>query len=138
MWQQQEQKKLIAEFAIEEAAREILDQELRLIPAFYGWKVEDENPYRPVPFSGLKPYLDDPRFERGIQDWIFRLQSLRFRQSPAFNQEVDAYQQAGQLAVLASRVKGKKRDRRWLEAVEVYSGNVMKTRNEPSGTFPMF
>mgnify|MGYP000554284685 CR=1 FL=1 len=122
VWWMEERNRLISEYGLEQPARDRLKAECVFIPACYGLSVEGENRFQPIPFRNLEAYLDDPRFGGAMQDWIVRLQRLRFRQTPAFNQQVEKLQEAGRLAIRASQKKGKKRDRLWSEALVMYSG----------------
>ena len=119
LWIQRDRPKLIAEFRIEDAAWERLEREVKFIPAVYGWSAKDLNRYKAIPFAALDNYLDDPRFEAGMKQWKLSLQEIRFRQSLEFNDKVSQYQEAGILALRASRAKGKKRERLWKQADEM-------------------
>ena len=116
LWWLNEQSRLIADYGLQAAAEAQLVDALMFIPAVYGMSVEDLDRTRPIPFSKLEDYLDDPRFEWAMQKWVIRLQVIRFRQSPEFNLRVERLQQAGNLAIQAARSQGRKRERFWAEA----------------------
>lgn len=118
LWWLNEKSQLVAEYSLETAAEAQLTEALRFIPALYGMSVEDQDRTRAISFSQLEAYLDDPRFEWTMQRWVLRLQMIRFRQSAAFNRRVERLQQAGNLAIQASRSQGRKRERIWAEAVD--------------------
>ncbi|WFB37117.1 hypothetical protein P3T73_05005 [Kiritimatiellota bacterium B12222] len=119
LWWMQERMKLIGEYSLSEEAEAWLKNEQLFIPAFYGWVMPEVNLQQPRPFSGLYVFLDDPAFELGMQEWILRLQHIRFRQSVALNEKIDQLQKAGTLSIQASQEKGRKRDRLWEQALEV-------------------
>ncbi|MDF3130349.1 hypothetical protein P0Y35_14170 [Kiritimatiellaeota bacterium B1221] len=121
VWWLNNRNRLISEYRMEAPARENLNRLRIFVPAFYGLSVEGENRYAPIGFGGLELYLDDARFGVAMQEWIVRLQRLRFRQSPEFNAQVEGLQEAGRWAIRAAREKGRKRERMWSEALALYA-----------------
>ena len=120
VWWQAERQVLISEFGLEAEARRWLMQELNPIPRFYGLDAEAVDPHLPATLTEYGPYLEHPRFFSAMTQWIYRLQAVRFRQAPVFNDRVLAFEQALEMSARSIRPNRSPRKGIWEDAQEMW------------------
>lgn len=122
VWWAAERRMLISEFRLTDAAREWLLHELNPVPRFFGLDSPEADPDVPTAFPDFEPYLKHPAMESALIQWMYRLQTVRFRQPAEFDAGVQQFEAALREAVEASGSKGK--SRRWAEAVKAWEDSL--------------
>ncbi len=117
VWWMAERQRLISEFRLVGHAREQLLIELNPVPRFFGLGGTDPHALAPAAFENYQTYREDPGLEQALMQWVFRLQSIRFRLPQEMNTDIKAFEQALLEAIKGERASGASADVHWRSAV---------------------
>ncbi len=119
LWLSRRARAQMADGGGEELAQERLRQLLRFRPGEFG--LDGDLPrYEFLHFRDLEEMVDEKWVRPMLEQWMVRVQPLRFRQSPEFIETVDHYLEAARHLLAAGRSTGRRRR----EALEAFGNSL--------------